>query len=29
MALLHTSLHGSYMPVTLFYLTTKLVDKFC
>ena len=28
MALLHTSLHGSYMPVTLFYLSTNLVDNF-
>jgi hypothetical protein len=28
MALLHTSLRGSYMPVTLFYLSTNLVDNF-
>ena len=28
MALLHTSLHGTYIPVTLFYLSTNLVDNF-
>lgn len=28
MAQLHTSLHGTYIPVTLFYLSTNLVDNF-
>ena len=28
MAQLHTSLHGTYIPVTVFYLSTNLVDNF-